>query len=595
LSPETRSESYIIVDIDDVATRAVLVERREGTYSIKGKCQASTTLDLPILDVTEGVKRALKELGQKTGKELLVDDAHTSDHGFLCSSSTGGSLYMMVSGVIGMISGESAQRAALGAGALLIDVFSRDDPRPAFQMVERMRNMKPDMFLLAGGTDGGAIEQVLEMARLISAADIQPRFGSEYKLPVVFAGNVEVREEVSETLSKRKYATKAVENVRPLIETENLGPAKEAIYDSFMQHVIIHSPGYEKLVRWVDEPIIPTQAAIGKILYAYALERQLNLLAVDLGGATTDVYSVYNGIFNRSLNADIGLTYGICNVMKQTGIQNIMRWIPSNIGEREVRNIIGNLMILQPRSLSFEEMLVEQAAVREAIRMGVESHKNMASRLKGLSLKRTLGDIFNQFLEPTYLEMMNTPLVIGRGRVFMESKSRDAALLLLDGFQPEGVTEMLVDKASIMPHLGMLLRSKTEAALGILSKECLHMLGTCVAPKGRSGGHEEAMRIKMVKPDGSVIEDQVISGELKTVALAIGETARLEVVPGRGLDVGKGKGKRVEIQVAGGEIGLILDARGRPLETPADKDLTAKWKESLTPSQHIPVQAVGAD
>ncbi len=584
MSPDDKKESYLVLDIDDWLTRAVLIEKNDGVYEAKAISEAPTTVDLPSLDVTIGVEKAVRSLGQSVGKEFWGADGPSGAHRFLCSSSTG-NLYMMVAGVASMISAESAQRAALGAGALLTDVFSKDYPRPDFEMVERMRSMKPDMFLLAGGTDGGAVRQVLEMAHWIRTADVRPRFGSEYKLPLIYAGNIEARKQVSDVLPEEKYATKAVDNVRPLIERENLGPAKEAIYDSFMEHVIIHSPGYNKLVGWVDEPIIPTQAAVGKILYAYAVDRQVNLLAVDVGGATTDVYSIYHGVFNRSLNADMGLTYGVSNVMKTAGIENIMRWIPKQMSEGEVRNIIGNMMILQPTSLTSDDALVQQAAAREAIRLAVEYHKKIASRLKGVSLKRSIGDIFVQALEPTYLDMMKTQVVVGRGKVFGQSQITDAATLLLDALQPEGATEIMIDRLSVMPHLGMLLKANHEAAMQVLSKECLLRLGTCLAPKGRGNPGDVAMRVRMIKSNGVVIEDEVSFGELKTLALGNGETARLEVTPRRRLDVGRGKGKRLEAEVVGGELGLMLDARGRPLEVPTEKHNLAKWVESLKHGQ----------
>ena len=585
MGADLRNEPCLVLDIDDSLTKAVLIDKTEQGYAIKGTSQTSTTVDPPNLDVTIGAEKAAKDLGHSVGKALWAADGPSRGLRFLCSSSTGGSLYMMVAGITSMISAESAQRAALGAGALLIDVFSKDYPRPDYEMVERMRSMKPDIFLLAGGTDGGAVQQVLDMARLIKTADVRPRFGSKYKLPMIYAGNIEIRNQVSETLSEERYATKAVDNVRPAVERENLGPAKEAIYDSFMEHVIVHSPGYSKLVSWVDEPIIPTQAAIGKILYAYALERQVNLLAVDVGGATTDVYSIYHSVFNRSLNADIGLTYGISNIAKMAGIEKVMRWIPKEMSEREVRNIIGNMMVQQPPSLTSDEILVQQAAAREAMRLAVENHKEIASRLKGVSVRRDIGDIFSQAFESTYLDMMKTQVVLGRGRVFTQNQTTEATILLLDALQPQGVTEIMIDRLGVMPHLGMLLKESPQGAVQLLSRECLLKLGTCLAPKGRGNRSGVAMWIRMTKADGTTTEDEASFGELRTLALGNGDRARLEVTPRRGLDVGRGNGRRLEVDVVGGELGLIVDARGRPLEVPAEKHLLAKWGKSLTPNQ----------
>lgn len=592
MGSEILGESYLIIDIDSSLTKAIFIEKTDGGYSIQGTNEVATTVDPPYLDVTVGVERAVSGLSNRLEKKFWGDIGPSKAHRFFCSSSTSGGLYMMVAGLIQSISAESAQRAALGAGALLMDVYSKNDPRPSFQIVERMRTLRPDMFLLAGGIDGGAEDQVLEMAGLIDAADVKPRFGSEYKLPVVYAGNVEIREKITETLAEDRYVTRAVENVRPLIEVENLGPAREGIYDSYMEHVIIHSPGYDRLVELVDGHIIPTQAAIGKILYEYAMDRRVNMLAADVGGATTDIYSVYNGVFNRSLNADIGMTYGISNIMKEAGIENIMRWIPEDMSEKKIRNIIGNIMALQPETLTTEETMVQQAAAREAIRLGLKQHKNIATRLKGVSLKRTISDMFDQALEASLLDLMKTQVVIGRGQIFTNDITGESgALLLLDALQPEGVTEILVDRSSILPHLGMLLERNRSVALQILSNECLHKLGTCIAARGRAREGDEVMRIHVSTEDSVIVDETVAFGELKAFHISTGESARLKVRPSKRFDVGNGKGKKLEADVVGGEKRLIIDARGRPLDIPEEKEILAAWAESLMRRQAVPTIA----
>ncbi len=582
MNSEKLNKSYLIVDINNHQTKAVLIERAIGGYKLMGSSEAPTTTDPPDLDATIGVERAARDLGRKLGRQLWADEGPSGIERFLCSSSSGG-LYMTVAGLIRTMSAESAERAALGAGALLMDVFSKDDPRPDYEVVDRMRSLKPDMLLLAGGTDGGNVEQVLGMASLIDAADVRPRFGTGYKLPVVYAGNVEIRDNISKTLGEDRYATREVENVRPVLEFENLGPAREGIYDSYMEHVIIHSPGYDKIAKWVDGRIIPTQAAIGKLIFAYAMERGLNLLAIDIGGATTDVYSVYNGVFNRSLNADIGMTYGISNIMRETGVHNIMRWIPGGMGERETRNIISNIMVLQPTELTSEETVVQRAAAREAIRLGLEQHRKIATRLKGIQIKRTIADIFDQILESSIIDLMKTQSIIGRGQIFADDQDHSATtLMMIDSIQPEGVTEILVDRSSIMPHLGMLLDVDREAALSILSDECLHRLGTCVAPKGIARKGETVMTLHMTA-EGATSEETLTFGEMKTLLLGPGERATIEVTPARRFDMGAGRGKRLEAEVQGGKFGLILDARGRPLAIPEGRGALEEWMASLTP------------
>ena len=566
-------EAYLIVDIGE-STRAVLVRRLNGTYRLAGIGEAETTIEAPELDVTIGIRRAAEKLNGET----LIGKDGPEGLCLLCASGDGGGLYMMVAGVIGMISGESAQRAALGAGAHLIGTFSVDDPRPDYRLVEIMRATRPDIFLLAGGTDGGAIQQVKKMAEVIKEADVKPRFGDNYRLPVIFAGNVEAREDIAVTLTE-EYAMRAVGNVRPSIERENLGPAKEAIYDSYMEHVISHSPGYESLAKWVTRPILPTQAAIGKILFDYAERRRVNLLAVNAGGSTTDIYSVYRGVFNRSLDADVGLEYGALNILKKTGVDGISRWLPRPMDERTLRNIIGNLMVRRPSNYLDEEGMVFSALARESIKLGVEEHKRLASRLKGVQIQRTIADTFIQSVESTYLDLGDTQVLIGMGSAFTDPG--ESAALLLDSVEPIYITELYVDRSGLVPHAGMLLGEAPEAAFNLFTGETLQRLGTCLCVDGNGGG--DAVSLMLTRQDGSAILETVKSGEIKTLPLLDGENCKIEATAGKGFSLGKDKGKRINATVMGGSLGFIVDARGRPLRVPDDKATLAKWSKALAP------------
>jgi hypothetical protein len=274
--------------------------------------------------------------------------------------------------------------------------------------------------------------------------------------------------------------------------------------------------------------------------------------------------------------------------MKEAGVGNIMRWMPESISEKKVRNIIGNIMALQPETLTDEERTVQQSAIREALRLGLEQHRNYATRLKGVRLLRDLGMMFEQALEPSILNLMKTHVVIGRGSIFNDPENmKIAALLLLDAIQPWGVTEILVDGSSVMPHLGMLLDSNREAALQILSKTCLRRLGTCVAVKGVAEEGVEAMTLNVSTSEGVSMEETIAFGELKALPLGSGESAKIDFKPTRRFDVGKGRGRRLEANVTGGECGIIIDARGRPMEMPK-KEVLSTWAESLKPRVTAP-------
>ena len=103
---------------------------------------------------------------------------------------------------------------------------------------------------------------------------------------------------------RRKTALTLTENVRPVLEKENLGPARAKIHDLFLEHVMAQAPGYKKLISWAGAPIMPTPAAVGRIMETIAQKQGINLIGVDIGGATTDVFSVFQGIFNRTVSAN---------------------------------------------------------------------------------------------------------------------------------------------------------------------------------------------------------------------------------------------------------------------------------------------------
>ena len=555
MSSEKRGK-FLLVDITHNDTKAILIEENK----ITAKSKSPTTVDEPTLDVTRGVQDAIRQIETEKNIKLTTENGVKQGVKLLCSSSASGGLHMIITGVIGNISGESAQRAALGAGALLIDTFSKDDKRPPYKKIAAMRQSKPDILLMSGGTDGGATSQVLEMADVIKKSDIKPRYGTEYNLPLIYAGNVSIQNQVDGVLGENGYALKMVENVRPLINRENLGPARESIYDAYMEHVIIHSPGYTKLAEWTDERIVPSQAMVGKMLYEYAQQQGVNLLAVDIGGDTTDVYSVYNGVFNRSLNAGIGLTYGIGNIVKEAGIDNVLRWLSSSFEERNVRNIIGNMMIKPHEKITSEERRIQAAIAREAIKLGVTGHKAIAQRLKGVVTERTLSDMFEQALEPTLLNMMKTQLVVGKGDAFKNQTIEDSTMILLDALQPEGVTELYLDPENMAAPLGNLVDHDRLTALGLYG-DSLEFIGTCIAPRGELKTEKDALRIDFEDADVSHVFKY---GELTVVPIKSTEIVEAQIVPYR-LDVGAGRGKLIKRNIRAGKLGLIVDTRGRPM------------------------------
>jgi hypothetical protein len=408
---------------------------------------------------------------------------------------------------------------------------------------------------------------------LIDAAKPKPRLGIDFELPIVFAGNKEARIPIENILDKA-YALKIVDNIRPVLEFENTDPARNVIHELFMEHVMSHAPGYDKLMKWTPIPIMPTPAGEGKMFQAIAKTYNANVIGVGLGGATTNVYSMYENNFVRTVSANLGMSYSICNVMKEAGTENIQRWLPFECLEEDLRNRLYNKMI-RPTTIpqTVEDLMVEHAVAREALRLGFEHHKLLARPLRGVQRRRTIADIFEQeAFEETYIDMLHVNWLAGTGGLLSHAPRRaQSALMLIDSFQPEGVTNLAQDSVFMMPHLGVLSTVHPKAAIEIFEKDCLVKIGTCIAPRGL-GKEGEVMKVIVHRPDNSLLEEQVGFGSLKAIALKEGEKAEIEILPFRGGDVGQGPGKARKVVIEGGVVGIILDARGRPLVLPDEGD-----------------------
>jgi len=589
---------YILAtDVGSTTTKARFFHKKNGEWRFLVAGEAPTTVEAPAEDVTMGVRNAVSEVEELTGHKILTEGGrdflfpYDGERGidlYCTTSSAGGGLQMMVAGLMKSVTAMSANKAATGAGAIVMDIISLDDGRKDYEKIQRIRNLRPDMILVAGGTDGGALGKVAETLEVIKMADPQPRFGLDYNIPLVYAGNSDARDMVKEYMAD-DFALSIVDNLRPTLEVEITEPARIAIHELFMEHVMSHAPGYPKLMKWTDVDIMPTPQGEGIAIQLIASKFEANTIGVGLGGATTNVYSIFDDRFVRSVSANLGMSYSICNVMKVAGLDNILRWIPFEMDQEDIEDRLRNKMI-RPTTIpqTLFELILEHAVAREALRMGMNHHKTLATRLKGARGERkfTVFTSFSDDLAETYIDMMKISVIAGTGGLLSHAPRRVQSLLILtDGFQPEGVTRIFQDSVFMMPHLGVLSSVYPEAAWQIFDKDCLLRLGTVVAPRGTGDIGKKAMSVNMEMPDGSTRKENLNFGDIKLIKLLERQEARAVIDPHGRLDVGAGEGQKLETPLHGGVVGIILDARGRPLNLPNNEEsrnrMILKWWKDL--------------
>ncbi len=567
--------TVLVTDCGSTTTKALLFEKTERGWRQTFRGEAPTTVEAPTADVTVGAINAFDEVSELSGRAIVdrskpkpfvitgADPKQGIDL-YLSTSSAGGGLQMVVMGLVGELSAASGLRAALGAGAIVLDTVSVDDGRDEIERIKKLRHLKPDIVLLAGGTDGGATKQVVELAEMLVSAAPRPRFGDTLKLPVVFAGNVDLRREI-ESLLGSVASTASVGNVLPKCDEEDLHPAREAIHEFFLSHVMSHAPGYGKLMSWSPFKIMPTPLACGDVIQIAANRLNASVLAVDIGGATTDVFSVIRDAgkehFHRTVSANLGMSYSVGNVLVEAGADNIRRWLPYEVSNSEIIDRLRNKMI-RPTSIpqTIEDLALEQAVCREALRLSLIHHKSLAKPVDGKEAKG-ISTIF-RVANDDFFGVNRLDLVIGSGGVLSHAPQRlGAALMMVDAFELNGVVELAVDSVFMLPHLGVLASVHPEAAEEIFFADCLVRVSCLVAPAGEVADSGVMAAVYF----NDVLVGEVISGSIRSIGAELaGKEGELRVVPKNGCQI-KGQRRSFSKKIKVGAEGFLMDGRKRPI------------------------------
>lgn len=501
----------LITDIGSTTTKAMLIDKKEG--KLLGIEHSDTTVEEPHNDVTHGVYKAVHNLQEQLNISLLAQDAapgklsFNSKIRYLATSSAGGGLQILVIGLTLFDSASSAKRAAYGAGGVILDVFAIDDKRSALEQMLSIRNLRPDMILLCGGIDGGAIASVLRLAEILRIAKPLPKFSTEARIPTIYAGNKDAAEMISRMISK-DFDLYVLPNLRPTLSTENLKPVQDKIQELFMGNVMERAPGYSKLKALVHSQILPTPAGVLQSILKIGEKRDVNLIAFDIGGATTDIFTRINGHYQRTVSGNLGMSYSALNVIRETGVDNILASLPPDISEEELRNYVGNKTLyptFTPRST--KEYRIEHAIAKAAIKLSFVQHQEMHYNTEKIgyldSLKNNGKDKYEEKFEyiqnenKHYFYPSDIDLVIGAGGVFAHAQNLNQSVdILISGFKPVGIIELTIDRHFISPHLGVLLDTDKDLATELLEKECLQSLATYIRPHFPKKSEVNVLEIK---------------------------------------------------------------------------------------------------
>jgi hypothetical protein len=601
--------SILVADCGSSFTRVSLLDHVETGYCFVAHAMSPTTAEPPWSDASIGARHALEQITKITGRPLLDDNGtlilpEVEGQGvdlFILTSSAGQPLRVVLTGLVSKVSLASLERAASNSYVQVVGLIARDyvgvpdlagqldadaarvsaahstapsRQRPAKavspvsdeERIAVIRQQHPDVVWIAGGTDGGSREPVRNLVETVALActlvDSPPR------PTIVYAGNVELRSEIVELIGE-EVELEVIDNVRPTLDAENLATAQATFQSAFVQRKLQRVPGIGSLVGWSNAPVLSTAQALGNlVMYLERLyESGKGVLCVDVGSATTSVAASFpagNGRPFLQVVPDVGIGYGAPALAERVGVDAIARWLPFEPESGEVAAVLLNKMsrattIPQDR----RQLLIEQAAVREAVRLVMsqarESWRHSFSQL----------DQVNSTGSWRWLTPPLEPIIACGATLTQAPRPGQTALMLLDAIEPVGITTLLLDEYGVASALGAVAVNHPLAAVQALDAGTFLTLGTVVSPVGRARPGEVIMRVKIIFDQGGELEIEVKHGSLEVLPLRIGEKARLELKPRRGISVGQST-RSVEVQ--GGAFGLIFDARGRPLRLPPNPD-----------------------
>jgi uncharacterized protein (TIGR01319 family) len=461
-------KAYLLIDFGSTYTKltAVDIENEE----ILATAKDITTVES---DIMVGFNKAYEKLTKSLeGKEVEFVKK------LACSSAAGG-LKMIAVGLVPELTAEAAKRAALGAGARVLKVYSYE---LTSKEVQEIKNSNLDIILLAGGTDGGNKECIIHNAKALAEGGV--------KLPIVLAGNKVAVDEVEEIFDGAGVFYRTTENVMPKLNVLNVEPAREEIRKIFMEK-IIEAKGMKAAESFISGILMPTPAAVLKAARVLSEgsdkeEGIGDLVVVDIGGATTDIHSIADGepskpgvtlrgleepIAKRTVEGDLGMRYSALSLWEASGTRKIQNYLKDKSFDVE-ENCRFRSQNIKMVPKTAEEIKFDEAMAKVATDMAMERHVGVIE-----SVYTPMGLVYSQVGK----DLLPVKYFVGTGGVLVHSEN-PADILKAGTFDINNPTYLkpqnpgyLLDKTYILSAMGLLAEDYPDMAVRIMKKYLIEL------------------------------------------------------------------------------------------------------------------------
>ncbi len=571
-------DSLLALDVGSVNTRSLLFEVVDGRYRFIASGQSPTTAFAPVRDIGVGVRESIEDLQRVTGRtfldmdgQLIVPSSPEGNGADLLAGtvSAGPAVKTVVTGLLSDVSLKSARNLADTSYTRVVETIGLNDRRRPDELIDALIRTQPELILVAGGTDGGASRSVQKILEIIGlACYLLP----EDKRPaVLYAGNKDLADEASALLGKFTSALQFSANIRPSLEVEDLSPAAHTLAQMLPDILKRYMNGIDELHLWTGGKLLPSAYAQSRMVrfLSQVYGSAKGILCVDLGASAASFASSISGQLALSVFPQFGMGENMAGLLRHTTVDEIARWLFLDIPLEAVRDYLYR-KTLYPGSIpaTKDELAIEQAAARQVLYLATQAA--IPAFPKGLRAAR-------RGMLP-YFE----PIIVSGGTLSRAPTLGQTLLMLLDGLQPTGITTIVLDQNDLLGALGAAADANPLIPVQVFVSGAFLNLATVISPAIHNARYgSSVLRVRLETDNGNESRMEVRFGAMEVISIPSGVEGRLTLQPLQRADIGFGPGRSGTVKVVGGTMGVVIDARGRPLDLPADpvrrRELLKKW------------------
>ncbi len=566
------AESVLAIDIGSLNTRVLLFDVVDGQYHFIASATAPTTAGAPFRDVSEGLHIAMDRLQEVTGRTLVNNDAQVilpsqSDGSgvdrLALTCSAGVDLNILSIGLLSDVSLASAQRLAGTTYSKLVESIGLNDHRRPETQIDAILQARPDIIIVAGGTEKGATRSVNKLVDLIlMACRVLPK---ESRPKVLYCGNSSLAKRVKETLERETVVVTAP-NIRPSIDQEDLAPAELILAKIVARLHMLQIGGLDGITSLSSAPLLPSAYGLGRMMRFCSELSDLTkpTLGVDLGANSTTMAVASADNVQLNVFRSLGMGASLASALHYIRLEDIARWVPFDLPDSEVRDYLYQKSVYPAAvPMTNETLAIEQAMARQILRYA--------------TLRTT------QLWPGTSLSFER---IFTSGATLTQAPSpAQSLLMLLDGLQPVGVNIMMLDPHGLSQALGAIAGSNTLLPVQIIESGAYTNLGTVICPVSDAKPGTTILRLKITYEDGSDTRVEVKQGTLVPLPIRNGQAVNLDVETLHGTTLDPCLPRLKRFKITGGLCGGVVDARGRPLTLPEDpaqrREQLNRWMQAL--------------